>query len=302
VAAIDMKKIKEGMDVYTPDNQRLGTIDTVDDNGIRVQGQYYDHNSITRVERNNVYLSGASSLSGASRSGQYARGAGAVSPDRDRMDIREAEGEIRVPEVEERLEVDKRDVNLGAVGVRRTVEEERQSVPVELTREEVHVERRDVPNRPIAPGEAAGAFESTTIRVPVRGEEAVARKEAVVTGEVVIDKERTTERQNVTDTVRKTHVDVDKDFQRARSDFERHFAGSNQAGNTRTFQHAEPNYRRGFEAAHDERYYNRRFEDVEPDLRSEYERTTTTRTGTGADPWDRLREEVREGFDRARRR
>lgn len=293
MAAIDMKKLKEGMDVYTADNQRLGTIETVDDNGIRVQGQYYDHNAIARVERNNVYLSGSSS--------QYTRTAGAVSPDRDRMDIREAEGEIRVPEVEERLEVEKREVDLGEVGVRRTVEEERQSVPVELTREEVHVERREVPNRPIAPGEAAGAFESTTIRVPVRGEEAVARKEAVVTGEVVIDKERTTERQDVTDTVRKTHVEVDKDFQRARSDFEQHFASANQAGGNRTFEHAEPNYRRGFEAGHDERYYNRRFEDVEPELRSEYERTST-RTSSTADPWERLRQEVREGFNRARQR
>jgi uncharacterized protein (TIGR02271 family) len=288
-----MKKLKKGMDVYAADKQRIGTIDTVDDNGIRVEGRYIDHNSIARIERNNVYLSGTSN--------QYAQGAGTVSPDRDRMDIREAEGEVRIPEVEERLEVEKRDVTLGEVGVRRTVTEERQSVPVELTREEVHVERRDVADRPVAPGEAADAFESTTIRVPVRGEEAVAHKEAVVTGEVVIDKERTTERQDVTDTVRKTHVEVDKDFQRARSDFEKHFAGASKSASNRTFQQAEPNYRRGFEAGYDERYYNRRFEDVEPDLRTEYERTTT-RTTSGADPWERLREEVREGFNRARQR
>ena len=46
-------------------------------------------------------------------------------------------------------------------------------------------------------------------RVPVRGEEAVAQKEAFVTGEVVIDKERRTERQTVTDTVRREEVEVD---------------------------------------------------------------------------------------------
>src|SRR5436309_1806486 len=52
-------------------------------------------------------------------------------------------------------------------------------------------------------------FESGTIRVPVRGEEAAVEKEAVVTGEVVVDKERTTERQEVADTVRKERVEVD---------------------------------------------------------------------------------------------
>jgi uncharacterized protein (TIGR02271 family) len=294
MAAITTKQLKEGMAVYAGDNQQLGTIEDVDDNRIRVRGQHIPISSIARVERNNVYLSGTSS--------QYLQRAGTVGPDRDRMDIREAEGEVRIPEVEERLEVEKRDVNLGEVGVRRTVQEERQSVPVELTREEVHVERRDVDRRPLQSGEAADAFESTTIRVPVRGEEAVARKEAVVTGEVVIDKERTTERQNLTDTVRKTHVEVDKDFQKARPEFERHFAGWNKTGGSRTFEHAEPNYRWGFEAGRDERYRNRRFEDVEPDLRRDYEqRTTRTTSSTAADPWERLREEVREGFDHARR-
>src|ERR687886_2768779 len=96
--------------------------------------------------------------------------------------------EIRVPEIEERLEVEKRPVETGEVQVRKTVEEEQQTVPVELRREEATVERRDVGERPLAPGEAERAFQDETIRVPLRGEEAVARKEAVVTGEVVVDK------------------------------------------------------------------------------------------------------------------
>ncbi|MGH2354960.1 MAG: hypothetical protein ACRDJN_25400 [Chloroflexota bacterium] len=60
---------------------------------------------------------------------------------------------------------------------------------------------------------------------------------------------------------------------------------------------AEPHYQRGYVAGSDERYANRSFEDVEPDLRRAYE---TERTG--ADPWERLREQVRDGFDRARER
>jgi uncharacterized protein (TIGR02271 family) len=121
------------------------------------------------------------------------------------------EGEIRVPEVEERLEVEKRPVETGEVQVHKTVEEEQQTVPVDLRQEEVHVERRDVAERPIGPGEAAQAFQEGTIRVPVRGEEAVVRKEAVVTGEVAVQKEQTTEREEIADTVRRERVEVDGD-------------------------------------------------------------------------------------------
>src|SRR5215217_5345607 len=53
------------------------------------------------------------------------------------------EGEIRVPVAEERLHVETRQAELGEVQLRKTVEEEQQTVPVELEREEVHVERRD---------------------------------------------------------------------------------------------------------------------------------------------------------------
>ena len=59
--------------------------------------------------------------------------------------------------------------------------------------------------------ESIPPFEEGIIRIPLRGEEVVVRKEAVVTGEVVINKERTTERQEITDTVRKQHVEVDRD-------------------------------------------------------------------------------------------
>jgi uncharacterized protein (TIGR02271 family) len=118
-------------------------------------------------------------------------------------------GEVRVPIVEERVEVEKRPVELGAVEVRKTVQTEQQTVPVELEREEVRVRQENVPARPV--GEGAGAFQEGTIRVPVRGEEAVARKETVVTGEVVVDKERTTETQEIVETVRRERVEVEED-------------------------------------------------------------------------------------------
>jgi hypothetical protein len=164
-------------------------------------------------------------------------------------------------------------------------------------REEVHVERREVADRPLGEREAEAAFQEGTIRVPVRGEEAIVSKEAVVTGEVVINKERTTEHQEITDTVRKQRVDIDEDYARARAGFQEHFTGRQRSvGGARTFDEAEGNYRFGYEAGYDDRYAGREFEDIEPDLRRTYEGGTSRR----GDSWEQLREEIREGWRRAR--
>jgi uncharacterized protein (TIGR02271 family) len=193
--------LREGLEVYSGEGRPLGSIERVDRDAITVRGERYELTSIERVEGGRVYLTRqVGATAGPTPAGA---GGGAV---RD-------EGEVRVPVQGERLEVETRPADVGEVRVRKTVEEEQQTVPVELTHEEVRVERREVRERPLGPGERA--FEEGTIRVPVRGEEAVARKEAVVTGEVVIDKELTTERQEVTGTVRRERVEVDEDTQRA---------------------------------------------------------------------------------------
>jgi len=185
---------------------------------------------------------------------------------------------------------------MGSVDIRKEVETEQVNVPVDLQHEEVTVNKVDVPHRPIAAGEMASAFEEGTIRIPVRGEEAVARKEAVVTGEVVVDREVETERQTISDTVRREHVNVDENWNRDRNAFEEHFgrrrAGLGTSADTRTFGDAEPHYRRGYEAAHDQRYTGRDFADIEPELR---------RGHSGSESWEHLREEIREGFEGGRR-
>ena len=216
--------------------------------------------------------------------------------------------EVAIPVAEERLNVEKREGELGEVQVRKTVSEEQVSVPVELRREEVHVQQRDVDDRPAQAGDQL--FQEGTIRVPVHGEEAVVQKEAVVTGEVVLNKERTTERQEITDTVRKEQVELDENYRRARSGFQQHFEQGQRTRQgqtrTRTFEEAEPNYQYGYTSAGGEQYRGREFEDVEPDLRRDYEtrrRSSATRpsgAGDGDDAWEQLREEVREGWNRAR--
>ncbi len=277
---MDLKgKLRQGMRIFGADNRDYGTIDRYDDDYVYVGQRRIPTSAFERAENDRLYVGqgGRQYFEADARAG--------------------AEGETRVPVMEERLQVDKREVELGAVEIRKEVTSEQANVPVELSREQVRVERVDVNDRPIPAGEMPDAFKEGTIRVPVRGEEAVVNKEAVVTGEVVIDRERTTERQTISDTVRKERVDVDENYRRDRTALQEHFnarrGAQGAAADTRTFDDAEPHYRRGYEAAHDERYAGREFEDVEPELRQSH---------TGGDSWERLREDIRGGWDRARGR
>jgi len=277
---MDLKgKLRKGLRIFGADNREYGTIDRYDDQYAYVGERKIPVSAFERMDKDRLYVS--------QQGRQYFE-------TNDRM---AAEGQIRVPVVEERLNVEKRQGEMGAVDIRKTVESEQVNIPVELRHEEVTVDRVDVKDRPIAAADVDNAFEEGTIRVPVRGEEAVIQKEAVVTGEVVIDREMKTERQTVSDTVRKERVNVDENYKRDRSAFEQHFnqrrAKLGTATDTRTFADAEPNYRKGYETAYDDRYAGRDFAAVEPELR---------RSHTGRESWEHLREEINEGFNRARRR
>ena len=113
---------------------------------------------------------------------------------------------VRVPVSEEQLKVGKREVESGAVNLRKEVRTETVNVPVDLKREEVVVER-------VAAGQGTvpdDAFREGEIRIPTKREEAVVQKEAKVVGEVRVSKNEKTDRQNVSETVRKEEVKVDR--------------------------------------------------------------------------------------------
>ncbi len=121
---ISASQLREGMQVHSGEGQALGAIERIDRDSITVKGQQYEFTSIERVEGNRVHLTrqvGASVDSGRSAAG----GAGQVV---------DRQGELRVPEIEERLRVEKREAELGEVRIERHVTEERQTVPVDLMR------------------------------------------------------------------------------------------------------------------------------------------------------------------------
>jgi len=116
-------------------------------------------------------------------------------------------GEVRIPVVEERLRVGKRETTHGRIRIRSYVVETPVQEQVTLREERVHVERRPV-DRPIGAADDA-QFRERTIEATETGEEAVVSKEARVKEEVVVRKEAEERTQTVSDTVRRTEVKVE---------------------------------------------------------------------------------------------
>jgi len=120
-----------------------------------------------------------------------------------------------IPVVEEELHVGKRDVNRGRVRIHSHVVERPVEEQVNLREERVHVERRaatgDMRTGSIG---NENLFQERTIEMEERGEEAVVSKEARVTEELVVRKDVEQRTQTVSDTVRKTEVEVEDERNR----------------------------------------------------------------------------------------
>jgi uncharacterized protein (TIGR02271 family) len=111
-----------------------------------------------------------------------------------------------IPVAEEELHVGKREVNRGRVRINSRVIERPVQEQVTLREERVDVERRPV-DRPLS--DADRVFQDRTIEAEERREEAVVSKEARVVEEVVVRKEADQRTETISDTVRKTEVDVE---------------------------------------------------------------------------------------------
>jgi uncharacterized protein (TIGR02271 family) len=107
---------------------------------------------------------------------------------------------------EEQLHARMTPVQTGEVRVRKEVVTEQQTLQVPVTREEVVIERRPASGRASAGNIKAGE----EIRIPVKEERVHLEKEAVKTGEVSVSKRKVTDTEQVTGTVRKDQVKVNK--------------------------------------------------------------------------------------------
>ena len=120
-----------------------------------------------------------------------------------------AAGEERIPVVEERLRVGKREVGHGRVRIRSYVVETPVQEQVTLHEERVNVERRTV-DRPLTGADEA-LFQERVIEATETAEEAVVAKEARVIEEVSLRKTAEERTETVRDTVRRTEVEVEDD-------------------------------------------------------------------------------------------
>ncbi|MGM0215834.1 DUF2382 domain-containing protein [Enterococcus sp. AZ109] len=107
---------------------------------------------------------------------------------------------------EERLDVEKENVQTGEAVVKKVVTEETQTVEVPVTKEELVIERKSVADQPS--GDVNFQEGESEIRIPLSEEQVHVTKEPVVTEEVRISKREVQDTKSVSDTVHKEHLDV----------------------------------------------------------------------------------------------
>jgi uncharacterized protein (TIGR02271 family) len=211
------------------------------------------------------------------------------------------EGKTVLPVIEEELRVGKREVETGGVRIHTRTEEEPVEEEVHLREERVQVERRPV-DRPVSAGDI-DAFQEGTIEVTGRAEQAVVDKQARVVEEVEISKDVEEHTETIRDSVRRTDVDVEEvgagatrmamgDIDDYDDFFQQHY-NTTYGTTTYTYDQYRPYYQYGWQLGADERFRNRRWDEIEMDARSDWERSNP------GSLWDDFKDAVREGWQRA---
>jgi uncharacterized protein (TIGR02271 family) len=121
---------------------------------------------------------------------------------------RETGEDVRMPVSQEQVNIGKREVEGEGVRLRKIVRTETVNQPVDLEREEIVVER--VPAKDRTPTRADKAFREEEIYIPLRREEPVIEKHAEATEDVHVSKQKDVEHRDVSETVRKEDVEVDR--------------------------------------------------------------------------------------------
>jgi uncharacterized protein (TIGR02271 family) len=201
-------------------------------------------------------------------------------------------GQVSIPVVEEKVNINKQEVKTGGVRVHKYVTEQPVDADVTLRQEHVSVERRPV-DRAATAG-VADTFKETTFDVTEKGEQVVVNKEARVVEEVVVRKDVEQRTEKVHDTVRRTDVEVEQTGKGKtgssyatgwHAHYDKTFAGR---GQEYTFY--EPAYQYGESLRNEARYRDWDWKRLEPEAR----RTWESRYDS---PWDQIRGAVRYAWE-----
>ncbi|PSF39374.1 hypothetical protein C7H19_00885 [Aphanothece hegewaldii CCALA 016] len=195
--------------------------------------------------------------------------------------------------VEESLAVGKREVERGRVRVYNRITERAVEEQIGLRDETINVERRTV-NRPLSGAELDAAFQERSFEMTEVDEEAVVAKTARVVEEVVISKEVANKVETIRDTVRRSDVQVEEDYQTARqySDYDtdfRSYYDRDLANTGMTYEQYSPAFRYGHQLA--DHYPGRSWTDIESDAHQMWE-------DRNPNTWDKFRAIIRHSFER----
>lgn len=202
-----------------------------------------------------------------------------------------SDAQQRIPVMEERLQVGKREVQRGGARVYQRVVDQPVHETVQLREEHVNIERRPV-DQPATAADLA-AMKEGSFEIRENAEEAVVQKNARVVEEVVVGKETTQRTQHIDDTLRKTQVDVQK--MSGQNDDDEHFRmhfGSTYSQSGRSYDDYLPAYQYGSSLASDQRYQGQSWDDVETNARSDWERNNPN------SGWNDFKAAVRRGWER----
>ncbi len=214
------QQIMEGAPVYDVNGDRVGE---VSDRGLQrnalivhkglifPKDLYIPLSAIRGRDADGVYLNVAKDDINSHNWDQPptgAAGTAGVMPDRmatGATNVDRSTNDVNIPLHEEQLVADKQRQQIGDVHLHRDTVQEQQTVQAPVTHEEVTVERRPGDDRALA----NDAFTDKDIDIPVMGEQLNVSKEAHVAEEVHLRKDRVTEQQQATDTVRRERLRVD---------------------------------------------------------------------------------------------
>jgi uncharacterized protein (TIGR02271 family) len=211
--------------------------------------------------------------------------------------------QVKMDVIEEDLQVGKRAVEGGKVRVRSVIEETPVQEDVTLREEHVTVERRPV-DRPASEADI-NAFREKTVEVTERREEPIVRKEARVVEEVVIGKEVTEHTETVSDTVRRTDVQVEgaattgmqsgttyRPYTDYETSFRTHY-NTTYGSSGYSWDQYNPAYRYGYTLATTDRYRDYDWDRLEPEARRYWdERNPNT--------WEQFKDSIRHAWNDVR--
>src|SRR5919199_1399378 len=223
-------QVRDGMDVFDADNQKVGTVAETAEGYLRVptgflglgKEHYIPFSAIRSVDGEAIHLSvskdGLDELEYAQApmeaDGEYdgttverttTTTTARETPGAPRAGI-EAEQTLELRE--EELRARKHSVETGRVELTKEVVSEQRTIDVPVTHEEVTIERRAVDHQP---SDSPLRATDETISIPVREEQVEVEKQPVVYEEVNVGKRAVQDTEHVSETVRREQAVVDKE-------------------------------------------------------------------------------------------